>query len=286
MTRPFETRIFLDSGDPADTQKALEMIGFLDGQTTNPSLVAKNPDIKQQAESGEGLTEEALLQGYKSIVNDIHELLPGGAISIEVYADATTTADAMVAQARDFVTWLSAPYIKLPCTTAGLEAASILTAEGIRVNMTLCFTQEQALAVHMATAGAAPGSVFISPFLGRLDDKGVCGLSLIHNIVRMYRELDSHVEVLAASIRSVDHIYACVNAGAHILTVPFKLFNEWNEKGLAPADGFAYTCSGMGLADIEYRDMQVDDWHDIDITHELTDVGLEKFSNDWNNLIS
>src|SRR3989339_217562 len=113
-----KTRIFLDSGDPQETKQVLSALGFLDGQTTNPSLIAKN-------------------------------------------------------------TWIPNAHIKFPITASGLEAAHILTSEGMRVNMTLCFSQQQAAAVYVATRGVKKGDVFLSPFIGRLDDQGENGMNMI-----------------------------------------------------------------------------------------------------------
>lgn len=278
------TRIFVDSGDPQDTQKALDILGQLDGQTTNPSLVAKNPDIK--VKEGE-MTEAQLLDAYKNIIQDIHAKIPQGDISIEVYADADSSAQSMIDQAHMFIEWIPNPYIKLPITPAGLEAAEILSREGVNINMTLCFSPEQALAVHNVTKGAKKGQVVISPFIGRLDDIGICGISLVETISALYRDLDSHVDVLAASLRNIDHLYACLTMGVDIITSPLKHLVAWNEAGGALPDGYEYThAPDSDLVKVEYTDTKEDiNWHTIDIQHDLTDKGLQKFADDWNSLI-
>ncbi|MCB9809029.1 transaldolase [Candidatus Nomurabacteria bacterium] len=278
------TKIFLDSGDPSHTQEVLARLGFLDGQTTNPSLVAQSEIIKE-LQAGGKLSQDQLLAGYQSIVERIHNYIPNGSISIEVYADANTTAQEMIDQAHTMRAWLPNPHIKLPITVAGLEAARQLVDEGTNVNMTLCFTQGQAWAVHLATLGAKPGQVCVSPFIGRLDDRGIDGVSLVKNISQMYREAGSHVAVLAASIRSLEHISLSVYAGADILTIPYKLFAPWAEHNFTVMEDMSVDMPEREM--IEYQNLDtVTNWHDMDITHELTDTGLQKFADDWNAIMS
>ena len=121
-------------------------------------------------------------------------------VSIEVFADFDTTAENMLAQGREMFSWIPNAYVKYPCTKEGLHAAQASVREGIRVNMTLCFSQEQAGAVYAATKGSKQ-PVYVSPFLGRLDDRGENGMDLVRNIKKMYEPGDGHVLVLAASIR-------------------------------------------------------------------------------------
>lgn len=286
-----KTKIFLDSGDPNDTKQALQMLGFLDGQTTNPSLVAKklkaqNPDIK--------LTNEELLENYKNIVQEISTLLPDGSVSIEVYADKNTEAKEMFAQGSEMFTWIPNAHIKYPTINAGLKAAEMSIEQGMKVNMTLVFTQQQAAAVYAATLGATKGDVFLSPFIGRLDDKGINGMSLISNTKKMYKSVaagdenldsaGSHVEILAASVRSYAHFKACIALGADIITAPMKFLKEWADQGM-PVD-MEYHYDTGEMQDIDYVELNLsENWESFDINHELTDIGLEKFASDWNSLI-
>ena len=136
-----KTKIFLDGGDPAETQEIIALLGFLDGQTTNPSLVAKNPQAQERISRGDKFSSQELLDFYKIVVSDTSALIPNGSISIEVYADMETRADAMLVQARQMNTWIPNAHIKFPTTLEGLEAAAQAVREGMRVNMTLCFTQ-------------------------------------------------------------------------------------------------------------------------------------------------
>ncbi len=279
------TKIFLDSGDPAETKQALSILGFLDGQTTNPTLVAKNPYAKKRFEKGEKFTEQELLDLYKKVVADISELIPDGSVSIEVYADAETSSELMLKQAREFYTWIPNAHIKFPTTEAGLTAAELAVKEGLRVNMTLCFSQAQGAAVYAATRGARKSQVFISPFIGRLDDMGQNGMDLIANIVKMYRAGDSHVEVLAASVRSMEHFQCSLALDADIITAPLSILKEWADSGLAFPDA-DYRYNPKASWPIKYEMLSMTgDWHRFNIHHELTDKGIKKFSEDWNALL-
>src|SRR5690242_21560534 len=120
-----------------------ELIGFVDGQTTNPSLIAKNPDIIRLVQAGHKLTEEQEADEYRKIVRAISPLVGDAGVSIEVFADLQTTAEAMLQQGREMFSWIPNAYIKYPCTAEGLKAAHPSVAEGLRVNMTLCFSQSQ-----------------------------------------------------------------------------------------------------------------------------------------------
>ena len=196
-----KTRIFLDGGDPVETREIRQLLGFIDGQTTNPTLVSKNPVALARIGAGEKFTERELLEFYHVVVNSIGGLIPDGSISIEVFADAGTSSESMLRQAHEMFTWIPNAHIKFPTSREGLMAAQKAVQEGLRVNMTLCFSQEQAAAVYAATRGAKKGQVFVSPFIGRLDDIGENGMDLISNILAVYKQGDGHVEVLTASVR-------------------------------------------------------------------------------------
>ncbi len=149
-----KSKIFLDSGDPAETKAIIKLLGFLDGQTTNPTLVAKNPYAKDRFEKGEKFTAEEIIDFYKQVVTEISKLIPQGSVSIEVYAEQDTKAEAMFEQAKKMNAWIPNAHIKYPTTAEGLKAAAQSIKEGISVNMTLCFTQDQAAAVYAATQGS------------------------------------------------------------------------------------------------------------------------------------
>lgn len=187
--------------------------------------------------------------------------------------------------------WIPNAHIKYPTTAAGLEAAERSVKEGIRVNMTLVFSQEQAAAVYAATKDCGEPTldgfknVFVSPFIGRLDDIGENGMDLIRNCLEMYKPSDHHVAVLAASARTLDHLLASLSLGADIITAPLKLYKEWVEKGMEiPDANFIYNADN--LKPIPYKQLDLSkSWQDFDIHHPLTDKGLQKFSDDWNALV-
>jgi transaldolase len=281
-----KTRIFLDGGDPGETREMLDLFGFVDGQTTNPSLISKNPEARARMERGEKFSESELLEFYKGVVRELAEMIPQGSVSIEVYADENTTAEHMIEQGREMFRWIPNAHIKLPTTAEGLKAAEMAIKDGIRINMTLCFSQEQAAAVYDATAGARKGDVFVSPFVGRLDDRGEDGMSLIDNILKMYRDGDGHAEVLTASVRSYDHLIYALRLESDIITAPFKAIKEWGNKGFPlPGPDYSYPSSGnLKLLPYEHLDLKKR-WTEFNIAHVLTDTGLAKFAADWNNLL-
>lgn len=286
MSHPtnLKTNIFVDGSDTSQTKELLELMGFLDGQTTNPTNFVKSPDMQARIQAGEQFSEAQLLDAYKKKIQEISALIPHGSVSIEVYSDAQTSAEKMVEQGREMYTWINNAHIKLPTTHAGLEAAEILVKEGKRVNMTLCFTQEQAAAVYAATRGAKKGDVFVSPFIGRLDDDGLRGIDLIKNIVEMFSHSDGHVQVLAASIRTVDAIADSVGVGSDILTGYFDSIKQWAQNGM-PVSTTEQVASRPGNA-IEYQQIDLEkDWREYNILHPKTDDGLKRFAEDWNKIM-
>ena len=249
INRP-KTQILVDGGDPKETLRIKNLIGFVDGQTTNPSLIAKSPEIQQLVASGHSLSSEEEKSEYKKIVQSISPLVGDAGVSIEVFADLNTTAEEMLAQGQEMFSWIPNAYIKYPCTHEGLRAAQISIQRSIRVNMTLCFSQEQAAAVHAATKGSKE-PVYVSPFVGRLDDRGEDGMDLVRNIKKMYEHSDGHVHVLAASIRNLNHLLFSFALRAELATVSTKVLEEWaafmvialypgilSLLGLIRADGF------------------------------------------------
>ncbi len=279
------TRLFLDGGDPEETKAVLKQIGFLDGQTTNPSLIAKNPEALKRIEKGNKFSRDEIFTFYRGVINTASGLLPEGSVSIEVYADASTSAEEMLKQGKEMFTWVPNAHIKFPTSHEGLKAAHGAIKAGLRVNMTLVFTQEQAAAVYAATQGAKKGQVFLSPFIGRLDDRGENGMDLIANIIKMYQKGDGHVEVLTASVRSMEHFLYALSLGSDIITSPFNLIKLWGEQGLSiPGSDYHYDTKGMKA--IPYRELDLSQaWESFDIHHDLTDKGMEKFSADWNALM-
>lgn len=278
-----KTKIFLDGGDSSETKQLIDSLGFLDGQTTNPTLISKNPEAVKRLEEGRKFSKDEIFVFYKKVVKEISGLIPNGSVSIEVYSDKNTTSDEMFKQGKDMFRWIPNAHIKYPTTKAGLEAAERSVKEGMRVNMTLVFSQEQAAAVYAATRGAKRGQVFVSPFIGRLDDRGENGMDLIKNILKMYENGDGHVEVLTASVRNIEHFLYSLSLGSDIITAPFKLINEWGQNMEIPQN---YEYDKNGLKPLEFNNLDLEmDWREFNISDDLTDQGIEKFSEDWNLLI-
>jgi len=274
-----KTRILVDGGDPEETRVIKDLLGFVDGQTTNPSLIAKNPEIVRLVRSGHKLTEQEEADEYRKIVRAISPLVGDAGVSIEVFGDLSTPADRMYQQGREMFSWIPNAYVKYPCTAEGLKAAERSVRDGIRVNMTLCFSQDQAAAVYGATRGTT-APAYVSPFIGRLDDIGQNGVDLVANIKLLYAAGDGHVLVLAASIRSLDHLLQCFALDADLVTVPAKVLREWANAGFPMPDAtFRYEPKGDRIA---YHATDLNQpWQQFDIEHELTTKGVEKFAADY-----
>jgi transaldolase len=280
-----KTRIFLDGGDPVETKEILNVLGFLDGQTTNPTLLAKNPETRKRLEQGGKFTSREIFEFYRLVVNTISGLIPEGSVSVEVYADSSTQAETMLRQGREMFSWIPNAQIKFPTSREGLKAAEQAMKEGLRVNMTLCFSQQQAAAVYAATRGASRGRVFVSPFVGRLDDRGESGMDVVANSVAMYKLGDGHVEVLTASVRNMDHLLYALKLGSDIITAPFPILKAWGEQGM-PLPGPEFRYIPKGLKPISYQEISLmKPWQDYNLFHDLTEKGMERFSADWNALI-
>lgn len=256
-------------------------------------LLSKILRFKNSSEITKKLTEKELLDLYRQIIQAISKEI-AGSISIEVYSDWETTAAQMLKQAEEMNTWINHAHIKFPTTPEGLKAAHEFVNQGGRVNMTLVFTQAQAAAVYAATLESNEVH-FVSPFIGRWDDRGVSGLDLVKNIHRMYRDFDkelnknkSHVELLAASIRTPEHLYASIFLKADILTLPLKTIQEWVQQERWMPDEH-YRIDHKGLKAMLYQDLPLrKDFtaYTVEkIEGDLLDEGLKKFANDWNNLL-
>lgn len=191
-------RLFLDTANIDEIRQAAKL-GVLSGVTTNPSLVAKE---------GPG--------NFKKAIQEICSIV-SGPVCAEVLS---LTAEKMVPEAREVSAWAPNVVVKLPITAAGLEATSILSKEGIKTNMTLCFSVNQAL------LAATVGATYVSPFVGRLDDIGHDGMQLVAEIVALFKEYKLATQVIAASLRHPLHCVAAAKAGAPIATMPFKVLMQ------------------------------------------------------------
>ena len=190
-------KFFLDTANLEEIREAVSL-GMLDGVTTNPSLVAK-----------EG-------SRFEERVIEICEIVQGP-VSAEV---TVLDAEEMVSQGRELAALHRWVVVKTPTTPEGLKAARRLVREGIKVNSTLCFSPAQALLV------AKIGATYVSPFLGRLDDISHVGMDLVRDILTIYRHYGFETQVLAASLRHPLHVVDAAKAGAHVATMPFKVFQQ------------------------------------------------------------
>ncbi len=201
-------KFFIDTANVDDIRKANDM-GVICGVTTNPSLIAK-----------EGRVFEEVIAEIASIVD--------GPISGEVKA-TTTDSEGMIREGREIAKIHPNMVVKIPMTTEGLKAVKVLSAEGVKTNVTLIFTANQAL------LAARAGATFVSPFLGRLDDISVRGVDLINEIAQIFEVAGIETEIIAASIRNPMHITDCALAGADIATVPYKVIEQMTHHPLTDA---------------------------------------------------
>ena len=287
--RRSKTRVLVDGGDPDETLRVKKLVGYVDGQTTNPSLIAKNPEVRNLVSSGHKFSSREEMDEYKKIVKGISPLVGDAGVSIEVFADLDTTAEQMFAQGREMFAWIPNAYVKYPCTHEGLRAAQTSVREAIRVNMTLCFSQGQAAAVYAATKGSKE-PVYVSPFLGRLDDRGENGMDLVRNIKKMYEAGDGHVHVLAASIRNLNHLLGSFALQAELATAPAKVWEEWAAASFPlPGKDFVYKAldkGGIELRAIPYQSLDLNrPWEGFDIRHELTTKGIQQFVADYKSTL-
>ena len=202
-------KFFIDTANVEDIKKANDM-GVICGVTTNPSLIAK-----------EGRNFEEVIAEIASIVD--------GPISGEVKA-TTVDAEGMIAEGREIAKINPNMVVKIPMTVEGLKACKVLSQEGIKTNVTLVFTANQAL------LAARAGATYVSPFLGRLDDISVRGTDLINEIAEIFAVAgDIDTQIIAASVRNPMHVTECALAGADIATVPYKVIEQMTHHPLTDA---------------------------------------------------
>ena len=190
-------QFFIDTADIGEIKRALEM-GLCDGVTTNPSLVAKT-----------GRPFDQVLREIVSIVR--------GPVSAEVTA---VEAEGMLKEARTYAKFADNVVVKIPLILEGLKAVKTLTAEGIRTNVTLCFSPTQAL------LAAKAGATYVSPFVGRLDDVSEEGMALVGQILEIYRNYELSTQVLVASVRNPMHVVQAARMGADVATIPFNVLEQ------------------------------------------------------------
>ena len=213
-------KFFIDTANVEDIRKANDM-GVICGVTTNPSLIAK-----------EG-------RDFNEVIKEITEIVDGP-ISGEVKA-TTTDAEGMIREGREIAKIHPNMVVKIPMTCEGLKAVKVLSKEGIKTNVTLIFSANQAL------LAARAGATYVSPFLGRVDDIGSVGMTLIEEIVDIFDIHGIETEIIAASIRNPLHVIDAARAGCHIATIPYNVLIQMAK-------------------------------------HPLTDIGIERFLKDWESV--
>ena len=208
-------KFFIDTADVNEIKEA-ESLGILDGVTTNPTLISKTG------------------RPFKETIEEICTIVKGP-VSAEV---VSTETEAIIKEGRDLAKIADNIVVKVPLIKDGLKAVKVLTSEGVKVNVTLCFSSNQAL------LAAKVGATYISPFVGRLDDKGHTGMEVVDEIRTIYDNYGFDTEIIVASIRTPLHVRDAALMGADIATIPFDVFNKI-------------------------------------VQHPLTDTGLKSFLADW-----
>jgi transaldolase len=188
-------KLFLDTANIEHIRHGVRL-GVVSGVTTNPSLISREGKVD-----------------YQKLVKEICAVVPGP-VSTEVLSQ---DASGMIDEARGVAKWADNIVVKIPANLEGVEATSVLSKEGVKVNFTLCFSLNQAL------LGVAAGASFVSPFVGRLDDIGEDGMKVVEDIVEFLRFYQLPTQVIAASIRHPQHCMVAAEVGAHIATVPYKV---------------------------------------------------------------
>lgn len=208
-------KFFIDTADVNEIKEA-ESLGILDGVTTNPTLISKTG------------------RPFKETIEEICTIVKGP-VSAEV---VSTDTEGIIKEGRDLAKIADNIVVKVPLIKDGLKAVKVLTSEGIKVNVTLCFSSNQAL------LAAKVGATYISPFVGRLDDKGHTGMEVVDEIRTIYDNYDFDTEIIVASVRTPLHVRDAALMGADIATIPLEVFNKI-------------------------------------VQHPLTDAGLKSFLADW-----
>ena len=211
-------KFFIDTANIEEIRE-INSWGVLDGVTTNPSLIAKSGGV------------------FEEVIEEITEIVDGD-ISAEVIS---TDLDGILKEARELAKISKNIVVKIPMIEEGLKAVSILSKEGIRTNVTLIFSISQAL------LAANAGATYVSPFMGRLDDIGMSGIQLVEDISKVFKNYNYETQIIAASIRHINHVELVAKSGADVGTIPYKIFKEM-------------------------------------VKHNLTDIGLKKFLDDFKSV--
>lgn len=302
------TKFLLDSGDPEEYREIQNLArknnSEIWGATTNPTLVAKQLSNKK-------LTQKEAFDLQKQIVLEITEIVPG-AVSAEVYADENTTAAEMTKQAEEIAKWHRSVTVKLPTTIEGFKARTEIRKQNIPVNNTLVFSQTQVFAIclHELLIQKAFGPTenifppFISPFVGRLDDINIDGMSLIENSMKIKKQFDLELPqtklaiwMLEASVRTIGHIKRGLESNVELITAPAKVYHEWfnlSEEEKQKVNNTFENLKPVKFWEPSKHYFNIDSLEEffkliksgtLNIKHSLTDKGVIKFAKDWKAIL-
>lgn len=294
-------KYILDSGEVAEYKDLINQTKTVHeelwGGTTNPTLIAKKL-------TGKKCTPKESFMLQANIIKEILDIVPG-AVSAEVYADLTTTAEQMAVQGRELARISNRVYVKLPTNAAGFQARTILRKEKIPINNTLVFSQEQifAICLHEKIMQEQFGPIentwppFISPFIGRLDDIGENGLDLLKHGMKIKSMFTYPLWMLAASVRSLTHMAQSIQANTELITAPAALYQEWFNVSFEKKEHYSEGINSlisipewtipselMQIKTIDEFDQAIKS-NILDIRHELTDKGITKFAEDWKAIL-
>lgn len=303
------TKFLLDSGDPREYKEISKLAksqkSEIWGATTNPSSIAKTL-------TGRKLTQNEAFELQKEIIMEILGIVPG-AVSAEVYSDESTTAEEMAAQGEEIAAWDSRIYVKLPTTFEAFKARTILREKNIPVNNTLVFSQQQIYAINLHEQIIRrkikiknQWPPFISPFVGRLDDKGENGMRLIEYGMKLKEQFNTKDRkpitwMLAASLkRRIEHLKRSIELKSEIITAPASTFRIWFNLTRSQKKELDTTDYSKTLRDIPFWQpprsltkintisefIEVIKTNKLDIRHPLTTIGLQRFAADWKAIIS
>lgn len=301
------TQFLLDSGDPEEyitTSKLAKASGNkLWGGTTNPTLIVRALKNKLKKK----LSFKQAFELQKKNVLEILEIVPGS-VSAEVYADKSTTAEEMILQGLEIASWHKRVAVKIPTTLEGFKARTELRRQGICVNNTLVFSQEQIFAIFLHEQliqqiynpkEKSNFRSFISPFVGRIDDLGQDGLMIVENGMEIKRSFDFPVWMLVASVRKIEHVNRALLADADLITAPAGVYCEWFSLPKSEKDALNLAKYARDLKPIRFwkapaKFRQVETIEDflgliesgkLNISHPLTSKGIDQFAKDWNSII-
>lgn len=306
------TKFILDSGDPEEFREisalAKQNNSQLWGATTNPTLIAKKlSGPSTELRVNKKVTQKEAFELQRQIVLDILNIVPG-AVSAEVYADEKTTAEEMIEQGREIITWHERVVVKLPTTIEGFKARTALRKEKVFINNTLVFSQQQifAICLHEQILQNQFGPIenkwpsFISPFVGRLDDIGEDGMALVEQGMKIKKLFNTELWILEASVRRTEHIALGLKSGTELLTAPAKAYREWFTLTKEQRNAINLRSYAKDLKIEAYWDppeeLRLLDLIDaftnalesgkLNIHHHLTDKGIIRFAEDWKAIIA